>query len=164
MPSNLEIAQDKFIESIGKMCDSFGLNRFIAQLYAILYISDRPLSLDGMAEKLKVSKGNVSINIRELERWGAVKNIWVKGSRKDYYEANLDIKSVILKKVKAGIQKRIEETSGMIDGFKGMIQSQGEGWTEEEKMLARIYEDRLKKIEELKNLATTALTLADKIL
>ena len=58
MNSRLEIAQDKFIDSIGKLCDSFGLNRFIAQLYAVLYLSDSPLSLDEIAEKLKVSKGN----------------------------------------------------------------------------------------------------------
>jgi DNA-binding transcriptional regulator GbsR (MarR family) len=164
MNNNLENAEYSFIESIGKLCDSFGLNRFIAQLYAVLYLSDKPLSLDDLAEKLKSSKGNVSINIRELEKWGAVKNIWVKGSRKDYYEANLDVKSVILKKVKQGIEKRIGETSDMINGFKEMIQVKGDNWTEEEKNIAKTYEERLKKIEDLKAFAVTALNLADKVL
>lgn len=164
MNNSLELAQDKFTENIGKLCDSFGLNRFIAQLYAVLYLSSKPLSLDEMAEKLKVSKGNVSINIRELENWGAVRNIWVKGSRKDYYEANLDIKGVVLKKVKLGIQKRVGETSDMIDSFKNMIQAQDEHWTEEDKKIAKVYQDRLKKIEELKTLASMVLTMADKLL
>ncbi len=164
MNSKLEQAEGKLIENIGKLCDSFGLNRFIAQLYAVLYLSDKPLSLDDMADKLKVSKGNVSINIRELENWGAVRSVWVRGSRKDYYEANMDVKGVILKKVKVGIQKRIGETSDMIDGFKEMIKSQDESWTEEEKKIARTFEDRVKKIEELKVFASTVLTLADKLL
>ena len=164
MNYKLEHAQDKFIESIGKMCDSFGLNKFIAQLYAVLYLSDRPMSLDEMTERLKVSKGNVSINIRELENWGAVRSVWIKGSRKDYYEANLDVKGVIFKKVKSGIQKRIGETSDMIDSFKATMQSPDATWTEEEKEMAKIFEERLKKIEELKSMASSALVLVDKLL
>jgi HTH-type transcriptional regulator, glycine betaine synthesis regulator len=163
MNNNLELAQDKFIDNIGKLCDSFGLNRFIAQLYAVLYLSHKPLSLDEITEKLKVSKGNVSINIRELENWGAVRSVWVKGSRKDYYEANLDVKGVIMKKVKSGIQKRVGETSEMVDSFKNIIRTQDDSWTEEEKAMARVYEDRLKKIEELKALATAALAMADRL-
>lgn len=163
MSSQLELAEDKFIDSIGRLCDSFGLNRFIAQLYAVLYLSSKPLSLDEITEKLKVSKGNVSINIRELENWGAVRSIWVKGSRKDYYEANLDIKGVILKKVKTGMQKRIGETSDMISGFKSMIQAQGENLSQEDVERIKIYEERLKKIEDLKAMVSTALTFADKL-
>ncbi|MBN1526103.1 MAG: hypothetical protein JW919_00760 [Candidatus Omnitrophica bacterium] len=163
MNSKLETAQDKFIESIGKLCDSFGLNRFIAQLYAVLYLSDKPLSLDEIVERLKVSKGNVSINIRELENWNAVRSVWVKGSRKDYYEANLDVKGVILRKVRQAIQRRMGETSDMIDSFKNIIKVPDENWTDEEKKLAKTYEERLKKIEELKSLASTALLLADKL-
>ena len=85
MSGKLEIAQDRFIEGISRMSDTFGLNRFVIQLYVLLYLRDKPLCLDEMADALGVSKGNVSVNIRELEKWGAVKNIWVKGSRKDYY-------------------------------------------------------------------------------
>ncbi len=164
MDNKLEVAQDKFIENIGKLCDSFGLNRFIAQLYAVLYLSEKPLSLDEIVEKLKVSKGNVSVNIRVLESWGAVRSVWVKGSRKDYYEANLDVKGVILNRVKTSIQKRIGETTNIVDGFKSVIHLQGENGTEEEVRIAKMYEDRLKKIEELKSFATTALTLVDKFL
>jgi len=164
MNNKLEIAQHKFMEGIGKLCDSFGLNKFIAQLYALLYLSDKRLSLDDMAEKLQVSKGNISLNIRELEKWGAVKNVWVKGSRKDYYEADLDIKKVISNKVKSGVQKRIQEISGMLDEFNAIVQSARGELTEEEMAIVKIYEERLKKIEELKTLASTAMSLADKLL
>ncbi len=164
MNSKLELAQDKFIESIGKLCDSFGLNRFVAQLYATLYMNNKPLSLDDIAERLKVSKGNISVNIRELEKWGAVRNIWVKGSRKDYYEANLDIKKIISDKVKSGIRRRVDEVSNMIDEFKSIVNSSLSELTEEEKKTVKIYEERFKKIEDLKNLASSALTIADKLL
>lgn len=164
MNHKLESAQDRFIGSIGELCDSFGLNKFVAQLYAVLYLSDKPLSLDDITERLKVSKGNVSVNIRELEKWGAVRNIWVKGSRKDYYEANTDIKGVILRKVQTGVQKRVTQISDMIDEFKGMVANQDGDWTEEEKKTARLYVERLKNIEELKSLAANALSIAEKLL
>lgn len=164
MNNKLDMAQHKFIEHIGKLCDSFGLNKFVAQLYALLYLSDRPLSLDDMVERLGVSKGNISINIRELEKWGAVKNIWVKGSRKDYYEAELDLKKVIANKLKSGIQKRINEVSDMSDEFKSIVESAENELSDDEKKVARVYEERLKKIDELKGLALSALNLAEKFL
>ena len=55
MNDKFEIAQHKFTESVGKLCDSFGLNRFVAQLYAVLYLSDKPMSLDEIAEKIRAT-------------------------------------------------------------------------------------------------------------
>jgi DNA-binding transcriptional regulator GbsR (MarR family) len=164
MNNKLELAQNKFIASIAKLCDSFGLNKFVAQLYAVLYLSDKPLSLDDMADRLGVSKGNVSINIRELEKWGAVKNVWIKGSRKDYYEANLDVKGVLTGKLRSGMQRRLGEISTMIEESRKIIQSSEVAVTEEDKRLAMIYQERFSKVEELRALASNAMALADKLL
>ena len=165
MNYRLENAQHRFMEGIGTLCDSFGLNKFIAQLYALLYLSEGPLSLDDMASKLMVSKGNISLNIRELEKWGAVRNVWVKGSRKDYYEANLDVKKVVVNKLRAGIQRRIAEVFTMVDESKAIVQSaDAELATEEERHLARTYGERFKTIEELNALASSALGLVEKFL
>ena len=162
MNGKLEMAQDKFIESIGKLAESFGLNKFLAQLYGVLYLSDRPLSLDELVESLGASKGNVSLNIRELEKWGAVRNIWVKGSRKDYYEADPNIRKVFVNKLKSSMDKRISEVSGMIEEFKEIIESADGELSDEEKRVAKGYRERLKKIEEMKNLANKALVIAEK--
>lgn len=164
MNVKLEKAQHKFIESIGKLCDSFGLNKLVAQLYGLLYLSGRPLSLDEMAKMLGVSKGSVSLNIRELEKWGAVKNIWVKGSRKDYYEAELDIKKVAMNKIYSGVSKRMADVSSMLGEFKDIIKSAENELNDEEKAIVEIYEKRLQKIEDLKDLAAKALSIAEKVL
>lgn len=65
------------------------------QLYAILFLSDELLCLNDIAETLGISKGNASVNIQELEKLGVVRKIWVKGSRKDFYEAELDLEKLI---------------------------------------------------------------------
>lgn len=163
MNNKLEMAQDKFMESIGKLAESFGLNKFIAQLYAVLYLSNKPLSLDELVERLKASKGNISLNIRELENWGAVKNVWVKGSRKDYYEAEPDIKKAFVNKFKLSLEKRILQVSGMIEEFKAIIDSADGELTDEERKVVKNYKEKLKKIEDMKNLSSKALAIAEKL-
>lgn len=164
MNDKLEYAQHKFIEGTGKLCASFGLNKLLAQIYALLYLSNKPLSLDEIVERLKVSKGSVSLNIRELDKWGAVKSVWVKGSRKDYYEAEVDIKKVISNKLKSGIAKRLAEVSDMTDQFNSIVQSADAELAEEEKHIARMYTERLDKINELKILAMNAIAVAEKLM
>ena len=164
MHNKLEMAQDKFTESIGKLAESFGLNKSVAQLYAVLYLSDKPLSLDELVDKLKVSKGNISLNIRTLEEWGAVKSVWVKGSRKDYYEVEQDIKKVVANKLKSSMDKRITQVSGMLDEFKEIIASAEKEFTDDEKKIAKKYKEQVKKIEEMKNAASSMLRLAGKFL
>jgi len=162
MHNKLEMAQDKFIEGIGKLAGSIGINHFTAQLYAVLYLSDKPLSLDELVERLKASKGNISLNIRELEKWGAVRSVWVKGSRKDYYEADPDIRKVAVNKVRLGLQKRIAQVSDMIGEFRELVHSADGEMTDEEKRTVKVYEQKLKKIEEMNGLASKALGIAEK--
>ncbi len=85
----LEDAVDTFIQGAGKISSVLlgMINRVGGQIYALLFLSDEPLSLDEISDKLGVSKSNISINVRMLEEYGLVRKVWVKGSRKDYYAA-----------------------------------------------------------------------------
>ena len=106
MNSKLKIIEEEFIEAVGQLSVSLSINRIVGQLYALLFLSPHPLSLDDMVDKLKISKGNASVNIRELERWGAVRKMWVKGERKNFYEANLDIFKIVTNRLKNGLTER----------------------------------------------------------
>ncbi|MEI6044124.1 MAG: hypothetical protein WCS37_07005 [Chloroflexota bacterium] len=81
----------EFINNLGRVAYFFGFNRLMGQIYAVLFLSPEPLTLDDMVRKLNSSKGNVSINIRSLERWGLVRQIYKWADRKNYYEAEIDI-------------------------------------------------------------------------
>jgi len=81
----------EFINNLGRVADFFGFNRLMGQLYAVLFLSPEPLTLDDMVKRLDSSKGNVSINIRALERWGLVRQIYKWADRKNYYESETDI-------------------------------------------------------------------------
>lgn len=165
MNKDLELIQNKFLGSIDRMSDSFGLNGFVAKLYGYLYLNAKALSLDEIAEGLGVSKGNVSINIRELEKWGAVRKVWVRGSRKDYYEAEPDIKKVCLSKLKSALQKKITEISIMLDEADNMIKELKERpLNEKDKKTAKGYIERFKKIDDMKSLAVKSLKVLETLL
>lgn len=164
MNSQLEKVQNKFLEALGRMSNNFGLNDFVIKLYGILYLNSKPLSLDEMAEALGSSKGNVSINIRELEKWGAVRKIWVKGSRKDFYEADLDIKKVLSHKLNSAIVKRLSEVSVMIQELDRIISGLDSELSEGDKMVALNYKERLGKLDEVKNMLSDFFSLTEKLL
>src|SRR2546426_11185583 len=88
-------ARRKFVEGGGHTTQSFGLGRIVGQVYALLYLSPTPLCLDDIAKELSVSKASVSTTVRQLERWAALKPVWVQGDRKDYYVAETDFRSVL---------------------------------------------------------------------
>ncbi len=97
---------NSLISDAGNLAQSFGLGRVVGQIYAYLYFSQEPKGLADMQEDLHISKGSASMCVRQLEGWGAVKKVWVKGDRKDYYEANDWFGRVIKNILNDGIAKR----------------------------------------------------------
>ena len=130
----------EFIRITGELGAGMGLNRSIGQIYGLLYMSDKPLSLDTITATLKMSKGSVSLNIRELEKWDAVKKIWVNGTRKDFYEANSDFINIIYKRTKMRTEKILNNFNSAIEGF------------EKKNSLSKIQKQRLSQIKEMQNL------------
>src|ERR1043166_150926 len=107
-------ARRKFVEAGGHTTQSFGLGRIMGQIYALLYLSPVPLCLDDIAKELGVSKASVSTTVRQLERWAAVKRVWVKGDRKDYYEAETDFHAVLRHGFLATMRKKLETAGTQI--------------------------------------------------
>src|SRR5436309_3079874 len=107
-------ARRKFVEAGGHTTQSFGLGRIMGQIYAVLYLSPTPMCLDDIAKELGVSKASVSTTVRQLERWAAVKRVWVRGDRKDYYEAETDFHAVLRHGLLATMRKKLETAGTQI--------------------------------------------------
>ncbi|MCK4658057.1 MAG: MarR family transcriptional regulator [Phycisphaerae bacterium] len=69
----------------------WGINRTVAQIHALLFLSPEPLNAGEIAETLAVARSNVSNSLRELQGWGIVKVVHVMGDRRDRYEAMKDV-------------------------------------------------------------------------
>lgn len=83
-------AQQRFILHWGEMGTRWGVNRTVAQIHALLYLSPRPLNAQEIAQVLSVARSNVSNSLRELHSWGTVRVVHVIGDRRDHFEAMVD--------------------------------------------------------------------------
>jgi len=99
--------EEGFVGAAGELAASLSLARSVGRIYALLFLSPRPLSFEDLCGRLGLSKGNVSINLRVLEGWEAVEKVWVKGSRRTHYRAVRDLKSIALKRVEEGGRRRL---------------------------------------------------------
>ncbi len=83
--------QEKFVVHWGEMGTRWGINRTIAQIHALLYITPQPLPAETIAETLGVARSNVSTSLRELQGWGIVRITHVLGDRRDHFESLQDV-------------------------------------------------------------------------
>lgn len=82
---------EKFILHWGEMGTRWGVNRTVAQIHALLYLSLTPLHAEAIAETLSVARSNVSTSIKELQGWGIVHVTHVLGDRRDHFETFTDV-------------------------------------------------------------------------
>lgn len=83
--------QQKFILHWGEMGTRWGINRTVAQVHALLYLSPEPVNAEEIAKTLAVARSNVSTSLRELQSWGIVKVVHVLGDRRDHFESMKDV-------------------------------------------------------------------------
>ena len=89
--NDLDRVKERFILHWGEMGSLWGINRTMAQIHALLYISPEPLSANAIMDELQISRGNVSMALRELIAWGIVNRVHVKGERREFYSTEKDV-------------------------------------------------------------------------
>ena len=83
--------QDLFIRRWGEMGATWGINRTMAEIHALLFITGRPLCTDDVMERLNISRGNASMSLRALQDWGIIRRFHRRGERREYFESLEDI-------------------------------------------------------------------------
>ncbi len=99
----------------GRSAQRLGLPRSLGQVFSALYLSVRPLGLQDLMDQLEISKGNASMSVRQLAEWGAVKRVWVKGDRKDYYEVEENLAMLATTFLGNLLKPRIESSGRQFD-------------------------------------------------
>ena len=88
---NYEEAKHKYIQAWGALGSSWGINRAMAQIHALLLVSTEPLSAEEIMTELQMSRGNVNMNLRALIDWGIVEKEHKVGERKEFFVAGKDV-------------------------------------------------------------------------
>ena len=89
--NKLSGVEQKFVLHWGEMGTRWGINRTVAQIHALLFISQRPLPADEIAATLGIARSNVSNSLRELQNWGIIRTVHLMGDRRDHFESMKDV-------------------------------------------------------------------------
>ncbi len=95
----------RFVTQWGEMGDKWGVNRSVAQIHALLFLSERPLQAEEIADRLGIARSNVSTSLKELIGWQLVRRVQVLGDRRDYFEAEADMFEMV-RRIVAGRKSR----------------------------------------------------------
>ncbi|WP_459873561.1 GbsR/MarR family transcriptional regulator [Endothiovibrio diazotrophicus] len=101
---------EKFVLHWGEMGSRWGVNRTVAQIHALLYLSPEPLNAEEITHTLGVARSNVSNSLKELQGWGLVKTVHVLGDRRDHFESLKDPWDLFLTIVEERKRREIDPT------------------------------------------------------
>lgn len=114
---------EKFILHWGEMGTRWGINRTVAQIHALLYLSPQPLHAEEIAETLSVARSNVSNGLRELQSWGLVKRVHVLGDRRDHFESMADVwemfQVILAERKRREIDPTLQMLQAAVEGSRG---------------------------------------------
>ncbi len=108
MSRNLNSSQEIFLETWGQIAGFWGMNKVMGKMYALLFSSVEPLSLDDLCRYLIISRGNASMNIRELLSWKVIRKIKLQNDRRDYYVLEDDPTKMIHQFIRERMKRELE--------------------------------------------------------
>ncbi|MGH9510361.1 MAG: GbsR/MarR family transcriptional regulator [Terriglobales bacterium] len=138
--ANLSPVAQKFILHWGEMGTRWGINRTVAQVHALLYLSPRPLHAEEITEMLSVSRSNVSTSLRELQAWGIVKVVHVLGDRRDHFETMKEVGEMFQIIMDERKKREIDPTLDILRQCVAEAEAAGPGESHSRKRLAEMLE------------------------
>ncbi|MEE7505270.1 GbsR/MarR family transcriptional regulator [Methylobacterium sp. C33D] len=99
-----------FVLHFGEMGSRWGINRTVGQIYALLFVAERPLNADEIVERLGVSRSNVSMGLKELQAWNLVRLQHRPGDRRDYFTTPEDIWQIVRTLVEERKKREVDPT------------------------------------------------------
>jgi HTH-type transcriptional regulator, glycine betaine synthesis regulator len=96
-------------DAVGSLMELWGFRRQLGRIWAVLFLSDRPLAAPDLCDRLRISTGLLSMSLAELRRWGVVRSIEVPGDRKEHFEAETNVWRLIARVLREREKRAVEE-------------------------------------------------------
>jgi len=117
--------EQRFILHWGEMGTRWGINRTVAQVHALLFVSPKPLHAEEIASTLVVARSNVSTSLRELQGWGIVRVVHVLGDRRDHFESVKDVWEIFRIVAEERKRREIDPTQRVLQECVGELKKAG---------------------------------------
>ena len=140
-----------------RLADLLNLPKTVGEIYGLLFISETPMCLDDLMNKLKISKGSTSQGLKILRSFGALKKIYVPGDRKDYYLAEDSLRKIANGFANEQIQPHLESGSERLEYIRSLI-------IDDNKLNKKFVKEKIKKLENWETKANMFLPLALKLI
>jgi HTH-type transcriptional regulator, glycine betaine synthesis regulator len=142
---SLTTVHDSMLDGLGQLADYFGFSKVMGQLYAALLLSQEPLSLDDMMDRLSISKASVSMNMRSLEHMGMVRQVWMRGKsgRRKYYEAETDFIQIITNILAGREMRDVDRAITVMEENTELLQANKDDMSDDDQAVADLYLERM---------------------
>lgn len=134
-PTTLDASRQLFIRRWGEMGGYWGINRTMAEIHALLFVSNEPVCTDDVMERLLVSRGTASTNLRALVDWGLIERVHLRGDRREYFLCRTNVwemlETIIQQRRRREVEPIVEtinkclEMVGPAKGGKAATESEG---------------------------------------
>jgi DNA-binding transcriptional regulator GbsR (MarR family) len=168
--SALTPVAERFVLHWGEMGQRWGINRTVAQIHALLFLSPRPLNAEEIAETLGVARSNVSTSLKELQGWGIVRVAHVMGDRRDHFESMKDVWEMFRVVLDERKKRETDPTLHLLRDLTGRAEKRGEADSyqrERLKDMLNFFEVMSQWYEQTRSLPTPAMQklckLGDKV-
>ena len=143
-------------DAVGELMDFWGFRRQLGRVWAVLFLSDRPLAAPELCERLGISTGLLSMSLSELRRWGAVRGSPVPGDRKEHFEAETNVWSMVRRVLAEREKKTIERA---LATFEAALQDVRDALSDVDPRVKSSARFQAKRLEQLVQLARVGLAL-----
>ncbi|HEX8908915.1 MAG TPA: MarR family transcriptional regulator [Anaeromyxobacteraceae bacterium] len=121
----LQRAELTVADAVGELMELWGFRRQLGRLWAVLFLSERPLAAPDLCDRLRISTGLLSMSLAELRRWGVVRSVPVPGDRKEHFEAETNIwamvRRVLAERERRAIDSALTTVEAALRDVKGAL-------------------------------------------
>ncbi len=152
-------ARDLGIDTCGRIAEFWGFTRTMGRAFGLLYLSPEPLPQTEIQKRLDISAGSASMTLAGLGRWGVVHRVWVRGSRRDHYQAETDFWKMISGVLNERERREIAAASDVMEKAEVTARAARAGARGKLRDGADFTLDRLTRLREICRLGETLLDM-----
>jgi DNA-binding transcriptional regulator GbsR (MarR family) len=146
-------------DAVGALMELWGFRRQLGRIWAVLFLSDRPLAAPDLCERLRISTGLLSMSLAELRRWGVVRPVEVAGDRKEHFEAETNVWKLVSRVLREREKRAVESALATFEGVLGDLRAALADVDPAVKRAARFKAKRLELLADLTRAALNVLRL-----
>ncbi len=157
-PSSFALARADLAvaDAVGAIMELWGFRRQLGRIWAVLFLSDRPLAAPDLCERLRISTGLLSMSLAELRRWGVVRSVEIPGDRKEHFEAETNVWKLVSRVLREREKRAVESA---LATFEGVLEDLRAALADVDPAVKRAARFKAKRLERLADLSRAALNV-----